>query len=225
MNRCKLLALLVLTLLLAGCAPRYLVDVNGYTAGADAGGFNIQGTFHVIPPKDLQNPLLAAEVARKIGILLVAQGCTLAPADKADYQVSAFYSISSATQAMYDPMYWNSGRIWMRGAGGDYWLPYDNAPSVSFVPVAAQAYLRRLVVRVNATKEKDGKRPVLWVGDAWSKGGSADLRQVLNYLLVAVFEYLGQDTGQAALVTVLADDPAVKQLMSGQPPTPAPADQ
>ena len=54
--------------------------------------------------------------------------------------------------------------------------------------------------------------PPVWVGEARSVGTSSDLRQVLNYLLVADFKEFGKNTGKAVTVEINADNPEVYSL-------------
>ena len=45
------------------------------------------------------------------------------------------------------------------------------------------------------------------MGESVSEGTSSDLRYLINYLLVATFEYLGQDTGKAVRVRLMNVNP------------------
>jgi hypothetical protein len=54
--------------------------------------------------------------------------------------------------------------------------------------------------------------PTVWQCDAVSPGDSGDLRWVVNYLLVAVFDEFGADTGRQVRVTLGAQDERVRRL-------------
>jgi hypothetical protein len=53
---------------------------------------------------------------------------------------------------------------------------------------------------------------VVWIGEAMTGTNVADLRNVVNYLLVAVFEYFGVDTKRQMTLKIPRDDPRVIQI-------------
>jgi hypothetical protein len=57
-----------------------------------------------------------------------------------------------------------------------------------------------------------GKSRTVWVGEARSTGGSSDLRQVLNPMLVAVFEQFGRNTAKALPIILKQNDPRVRDM-------------
>ena len=53
---------------------------------------------------------------------------------------------------------------------------------------------------------------VVWIGEAMSGTSVADLRHVVNYLLVASFQYFGQDTGKKLILKIPRDDPRTVRI-------------
>jgi hypothetical protein len=55
---------------------------------------------------------------------------------------------------------------------------------------------------------------VVWIGEAMTDTSVADLRHVVNYLLVACFEYFGVDTKRQMALRISPDDPRIIQISS-----------
>jgi hypothetical protein len=55
---------------------------------------------------------------------------------------------------------------------------------------------------------------VVWIGEAMISTDAADLRQIVNYLLVAGFEYFGVDTNRQIAIAISPDDPRIVQISS-----------
>ena len=69
-------------------------------------------------------------------------------------------------------------------------------------------------MKVFATKSDDTGRDqqVIWIGEAMLATGASDVRRLINYLLIAGFEYFGQDTGRQMVVEIEPDDPRVLEI-------------
>lgn len=66
-----------------------------------------------------------------------------------------------------------------------------------------------------ATYSKENKMNHVWETHVVSAGPSNDLRLVVPYMVAAMKQYLGTNTGRKVEVTVLEDDPAV-QILRGE---------
>lgn len=200
-----------------GCVVRYNVDVNGYRAPSPSAALAPGAKVFVVADPNAANPLLEREVAQKIGILLEGRGYDSVPPEGADYYVVFGYTIGSGpTVTGVLPVVRPGGTATVNTYGsGGYSYSTVNLPSTtSYVPYSKTLNTRVLILRVvdarkyQATQQVD----VVWAGDTVSSGSSSDLRNVLNYMLVATFEHFGQNTGKAVRHRVPASDPAATSL-------------
>lgn len=210
------LCLLILGLGLTGCAATYQVLVNGYVDPKAPAPFAPGAAFFVIGNKDAQNPLLEKEVKEKSARLLEKMGYRLTPFDKAEYYLLFAYGIGAGRPAVTMPDYSIGIGI---GAGYPGYYGGRNyffaAPWFSYYPaITERVYDRWLILSVIDAKHyrEKGDFRTLWVGEARSTGTSSDLREMINYLLVAAFEQFGKDTKKAVGVDLERADPRVKDL-------------
>ncbi len=208
--------LFLVGLAVAGCAPAtYRVAVNGYVGGTAPLALTPGAGFFVIENKAAQNPLLEQEIRAKINNLLEAHGYELAPFEKADYYLLFSYGIGQGqTVGVTMPDYYPS---WGIGFGSGYPLSYSllwpgYLPYMPYYPTTL--YDKWLLINVIEGKvyREQRKFNTLWVGDARSRGPAADLRVVVNYLLLADFKEFGQNTGKAIKVEISEDDLGLKKL-------------
>jgi hypothetical protein len=214
----KFLIILLLGFSLAGCATYYKIKVNGYTAPNITEQIKPAGFFYVMEDKEAKNPLLEAEAKRKIARLLEERGYPVTTSfDKADYYLLFRYGMgqprSVGVTDYYGSIGWGFG--WGPGWGWGYGGPAVSigAPygwSTSVVTL----YDRWLQIKVVAgppyRTEKISR--TVWVGEAKSSGSSSDLRTTLDYLLIAVFNQFGKNTGKAITVELKQNAPAVSAL-------------
>jgi hypothetical protein len=201
----------------AGCAPlTYRVQINGYTDPTLAEQISPGGSIFVIENKEAKNPLLEKEIRTKIIKLLEGKGYRVAPFEKAEYYLFFACGIGpgrNVTVPMPDYYPYDLGYFSVYPGRGSYLFV---APFFSFGPAYAETlYDRWLLLNVVDGKyyrEKKGEFRTLWVGEARSTGTSADLRTAVNYLLLAVFEQFGQNTGKAVAVEIRDQDLRVKEL-------------
>jgi hypothetical protein len=205
---------LLILVVLTGCAgPRYHIQVNGYTDPEAKAAPAPGATIFVIENKEAKNPLLEKEIKGKINKLLDKQGFRLASYEAAQYYLLFSYGMGSerkVTVAMPEFITgWAVGVTYPPPGSYVYMSPWF-WPS----PVLETQYDRWLMVNVvdgQHYREK-GQFRTLWVGEARSVGSSADLRVVVNYLLVAALSELGKNTGKAVEVDIPPDDPRVRDL-------------
>jgi hypothetical protein len=212
----RLLVLLVIGLGFLGCSSvsTYTIKVNGYTDPGTPGMIKPGGSFCIMENQEAKNPLLEKEIIGKITKLLEVRGHAVTSFEKADYYLFFAYGLGeprsvSVTQDYYGGFGWGWG-------GGYGW----GGPAVGIgIPWGGSTYSANLYDRWLLIKVVEGPAyrtqktsPPIWVGEARSVGTSSDLRQVLNYLLVANFKEFGKNTGQAVTVEVKADNPEVYSL-------------
>lgn len=213
-NRSMLLVLLLATGLSFGCATTYQVRVNGYTDPAAPAPIPASATFFVIENKEAKNPLLEKEIKAKINLLLERRGYVLVPFDKADYYLFFTYGIgpTSAVSVVMPDYPW--------GLSMEYGYYYPRSyffywPGFAYYPAYVEPlYDRWLLLNVVEGKHyrETGQFRTLWVGESRSTGTSADIREVINSLLLAAFAQFGKNTGKAVTVDVKADDPRLLEL-------------
>jgi hypothetical protein len=213
--------MLILVLGLAGCAARYYVQVNGYVDPQTPGPFAPGAAFFVIGNQDAPNPLLEQEVKEKSGKILEKMGYRLTSFENAQYFLLCAYGMGQGSPSVTMPDYSIGIGI---GGGYGYGPGYYGRRSYGFggpffggyYPgfTTERVYERWLILSViDAKHYRDkGEFRTLWVGEARSAGTSSDLREMINYLLVAAFEQFGKDTKKAVGVKLAPADPRVKDL-------------
>ena len=215
----KFLGLLILGILglaVSGCASvrTYQVQVNGYTEGA-APSLAPGASLFVLEDQKAQNPLLEKEIKAKVEFLLEKRGYVLAPYDRADFFLSFAYGMGTPQTVAVTGPTWGFG--WGFGSGycgpgvstGIYWPncgPYSTETQALY-----DRWLRLTVVEGKYYRDT-GKSRTIWVGEARSTGTSSDLREVLNSLLIAAFEQIGQNTGKAVPIQIKQNDPRFSGL-------------
>jgi hypothetical protein len=184
------------------------VGVNGYSASGQNLQINHVSSIYVIEDSNAPNPILEKEIGMKIRKLLNEKGYSIA-ADEANYYLLFDYGMNSG-QTVTDAM-----PIYYPGVYYDY--PYSGIYSynyATYVPYSTVVYSRWLVLRLidgNTFRTSRKGRP-LWIGEVTSTGPSSDLRELINYMLIAAFEHFGQDTGKRVSKYFSEDDERVKLL-------------
>lgn len=208
--------LLLFCLAWLGCAGTYQVRVNGYADPASPAVFTPGASFCVLENPTAPNPLLEREIKAKIERLLTLRGFSLAPLEQAQYVLRFTYGIGPGQSATVVSPDWSigigggGGSGWGGGWGGGYAFLWPGFATYS----TAAVYDRWLLLNVVAAKDyraSDKSRP-LWVGESRSSGASADLREVVNPLLLAAFGEFGKNTGKAVTADLSPNDPRLKEL-------------
>jgi hypothetical protein len=207
-------------LALTGCAaPAYDISVNGYTDLTAPTWIPVGSSFFVIENQKAKNPLLEKEVKDKINRLLEKHGYRVATFEKAEYYLFFNFGIGQErTTTVAMPDYYPFGMAF--GGGGPYRSYFFVSPFTGYYPYTETIYDRWLLINVVDGKfyREKGQWRTIWAGEARSRGTSADLRTVINYLLLADFKEFGKNTGKAISVEIDAQAPTVYGLT---PPPPA----
>jgi len=222
MGRTALSLLLSFCAFLAGCSNQdvrvtaYLSEDLPFPAAGS------QTRIGVVTKSSPEEPLLESEVRRKIEWLLEQRDFEVGPVEDSDYLLTAFFAIDSGRTVIKSyPVYEPGTTItshYFTGRGR--WVTRTTFfPGRTFYePYSYTYFTRHLVLTLYERKqweqagEKDLADVTVWRARAISRGPSSDLRRAIDYLLVASFEYFGQDTGEQVQVTLPASDKRAKTL-------------
>lgn len=202
------IALFLFTLFIAGCAGNYKVDVNSYL-DKDTSIGRTKSIFVLVDTK-VPNPLLAKEVGAKIENYLRADGYTLAKEfSQSDYVLSFAFNIDSGVTKSYSGSY-SSTKYKLNVHTGKYEL----VPQTYSYSGSKTRYTRFLALVLMDTQAllKSGEATPVWVAEVTSRGKKSDLRSVLDYLLVAAFDYYPEDSKGMQRVTLSGSDARVQKL-------------
>jgi hypothetical protein len=199
--------LLTISICATGCTTRYRVHVNGFSELDKP--ISDKASIYVSVDPNSQNPIFDREIKTKVEVLLTSHGYIPAlNVESADYRLAFQVGLDSHRVTGYTPLYRPS-----IGFRGRYWGDYDFGYT-SYVPYFETIYDQWLVMKVFAAgrtaASEDGK--VVWIGEAMTDTSVADLRDVVNYLLVAGFEYFGVDTKRQMALTIGPDDPRIIRI-------------
>ncbi|UCE47582.1 MAG: hypothetical protein JSW47_18535 [Phycisphaerales bacterium] len=191
-----------------GCAASYNVGVNGYSSTGQSVSIPDESSFAVVTDRDVPNPIFQKEVGTKIRKILTDMGY-VGNVEQPDYYLLFDYGIDSG-RSVTDAI-----PIYHRGYYYEHGFPsFHRHGYTTYIPYSSVIYTRWLVLKLfegKAYAESKQAEP-LWICEVASAGVSSDLRETINYLLVAAFEHLGQDTGRQISEVVLRDDERVRAL-------------
>ena len=204
----KLYSILVIMLICtAGCTTTYTVRVNGFSEIGEP--IKDKASIYVTVDPNSRNPIFDKEIKAKIEMLLKSHGYVPAPdVDQADYRLAFHAGLDSHRVTGYTPLY----RPYL-GFHNRYWGSY-NLGYTRYIPYFETFYDQWLVMKVFATGRDDVSEAgqVVWIGEAMIDTSIADIRRVVDYLLVAGFEYFGADTKRQMTLTIGPDDPRIIQI-------------
>jgi hypothetical protein len=215
----KRLFLIMVALVLGGCATAYQVRFNGYLDTERPHKAIERGaSFCVLENKSAKNPILESEIKAKIEMLLVQNGYRLDSYEKADFFLGFNYSIG-AGRTVYEsmPVYIppETGTIRSYEGGREKRTSFITYPGyTTYVPQNFTLYSSSLILDVfDAQRKRDMKeeKPV-WIGETFSSSRNSDLREIIDFLLVAAFEHFGEDTGKSLQISVSGKNPWIRQL-------------
>lgn len=208
--------LLLLLILLQGCAS-YTVKVDGFR-NPDKPLIIAQGTtIHVVEDKEAKNPLLDKEIARKIESMLKLKGYAVSQFDSPVYYVLHGYGIGpertiTRTMPVYQPG--GTATVTKTGPNGTSYSTIQLPGSTTYVPYTTSVAEKWLSLKIIDGKDyrDSGKTTDIWIGEASVTGEGMDLRDMINYLVVGIFDHFGENTGKRLAVDIKEDDPRVKAL-------------
>ena len=205
--------------LCVGCGASYQVEINGYSAPGQSLQIPDAASITVVADSNVPNPILQKEVAAKIEKLLSENGFRVEgvpPSNRGqdardtpdfcllfDYGIDAGRTVTDAVP-IYHPMFYDEYPF-----SGFYWHGYT-----TYMPYSEVLHTRWLILKLiegRAYSASKNAEPA-WIGEVTSVGTSSDLRELLNYMLVAAFEHFGQDTRRQISTAISADDERVRLL-------------
>lgn len=191
-----------------GCTASYNVGVNGYSSTGRSLSIPDESLFVVVTDSNVANPILQKEIGTKIRKILTDMGYAV-NGEQPDYYLLFDYGIDSG-RAVTDVI-----PIYHREYYYDYWYPpfYDHGYT-TYIPYSSVLYTRWLVLKLVDGKAYTESRQAepLWICEVASAGAGSDLRELINYLLVAAFDHFGQDTGRQLVEVIRRDDERVRAL-------------
>lgn len=183
-------------LAMAGCAESYSVSVDGFAETINPMPQNAR--IFVVADPNSENPLFDKEIKTKIVKLLESHSFQPVDEPAAEYRLTFHFGMRS--RLVEDVEFVGGNDLMGRHdvvVNGGYYAPY--------VRNVWDEMLRIKVFRGST---------VVWVGEAVTSKYYADKRQAINYLLVGVFEFFGQNTGRQETVEIKEKDPRIAELSS-----------
>ena len=199
-----LISILICT---TGCSTAYTVHVNGFSK-LDEPIIEKTSIYVTVDPNS-QNPIFDNEIKTKIEFLLKEQGYVPASdIELSDYRLAFQIGLDSRKVSGYTPLY-RPFVSFHDSYWGDYHFGYT-----SYVPYVDTYYDQWLVLRVFDADPDTAPQTeqVFWIGEAVMDTSVADLRRVVDYLLVAGFEYFGVDTRKQVTLKIPPDDPGIIRI-------------
>jgi hypothetical protein len=191
--------------------------VNTYLGGGGRAPFEPGTRFAVLDRENPDNPLLENKIKLTIRALLERQGYQAAPLEQAEFGLEVRYGSGRdrVIKRTYEPDYGWPG--YYHGFYPGYYWPYSPwgwGTGWNAVTYTEVQYTHDLQVFVfdGERYRSDGTREMIWVGECMSRSPSPDLRTALAYMLTALFDHFGEDTGKGVEVEIRMDDPRVLLL-------------
>jgi hypothetical protein len=209
-------ALLVL-LLLQGCTSSYMVRVDGFLNPERPLIITPGTAIHVVDDKEAKNPILDKEVTKKIENMLKLKGYSISQFDGPVYYVLHGYGIGQErTVTRTLPVYQPGGTaiVTRTGRSGTSYSTIQLPGSTTYVPYAASVTDKWLSLKIIDGKDyrESGKVTDIWIGEASVTGESMDLRNILNYLVIGIFDHFGENTKKQLTVNIREDDTRLRIL-------------
>jgi hypothetical protein len=211
--------LFLLLILLQGCVSSYPVKVSCFLDPGKPLIMTPGTTIHVVDDKESKNPLLDKEVKGKLEDMLKLKGYSISQFDGPHYYVLHGYGRGherTVTHTM--PIYQPGGTaiVTKSGRSGTSYSTIQLPGSTIYVPYTTAVTDKWLSLKIVDGKDymDSGKTTEIWIGEASVTGESPDLRDMLNYLIIGIFEHFGENTGKELTVNIREDDPRIKILFA-----------
>ena len=192
-----------------GCSASYNVAVNGYTASGESVQIPQAASIAVVTDSNVPNPILEKEVAVKIEKLLAEQGYSTG-ADQPDYYLTFNYGIDAGRTVTDAIPIHHPGFFYDRYPYESFhWYGYT-----TYMPYSEVIHTRWLLLKLYGGEayRASGSAEPAWIGEIASAGMSSDLREIVNYMLIAAFEHFAEDTQRQITEIIYRDDERVWML-------------
>lgn len=225
MNPISWTAVLAVSLVTAAGCRTYNVAFNGY-GSSDRRPCDRSATFAFVPNSDAANPLLEQEVGEKLALLLASHGYNRGNVENAQCGLLVAYGIGEPnSRAVGLPVYTQgqTTTATAHGPGGNTVVAVTTPGTTTYMQVTVTKYSRWLnVTAVDLEALRTTRKlSVVWVGGVASSGRNSDLREVMNYLIIAVGDRFGWVTQKALHLSLSSSDERAVALMEGKTPPPA----
>lgn len=205
---------------LSGCATYYPVRINDYLSTTQARSPFLPGaTFFVMENRNDVNPILEAENKSKIERMLIGLGYGIASYDQADLFLDFSYSMSPGMNTTEIRPIYNPGgteTIQTYRSSGRTSTSIVTLPGyTTYAPYRVTVYTSSLILNVldaGELRNRNAKK-IIWIGENSLTSENPDLRDTINYLLVAAFERFGQSTERSIITNISENDPRIKKLI------------
>jgi len=204
---------------LCSCTRNYSIVIDTYAdKQCIPQGIRSGSSFAIFSAKD-ENPLFSKELAQKIAQVLNNRNYNVESIEKADYVLLFKSSISSTTQqisvAKHIPGETQTKNR-TKKSGESYSETITSSGTTVYVPEDYTFFTGNLNIYVCDAESyrRDKKEKQIWSGFAISSGKENDLRQLVDYLLIATFSYFGEDTKKSVKIDMAQDNEQVRQLRS-----------
>jgi len=198
----------LLFVFVSGCIQGHIVRVNGFLeAGAS---IRDKAAVYVAADPNSHNPIFTKEIKGKIERLLSDRGYSaLDEENMADYRLAFAFGVTPRQVSGFQH-YYGPGWFTYDGHGRHYYGWFG-----TYVPYSETYHDQWLTMRLSDTGRQEAalKGTVIWVGEAVSSEYRADLRQTINYLLAAIFEYFGEDTKRQTALRIRQNDPRLTPII------------
>jgi len=209
MKSYKIILLNLSILILASCAKEGVMRMTTNTfANKEVipQGFKAGSSFY-ISAKQKGDELFKKEVSQKIATILKNKGFETKNSYYADYHLNFSFAMKKSTHVRDVPVYIPDYGFWYYNR---YHYPYgyDYGYRIAYVPEEYTLFNKILLIEVY---KNGGKIPV-WQGMTDFYEEESDLRNDIDYLLVTLFKYFGQDTKKYVKTRINEDDEEVRIL-------------
>ncbi len=195
----------------AGCTPAYRVHVNTFSELATP--LSPTASIYVVTDANAPNPILARQIEAKITELLRGRGYRPAETAKAaEYLLTSQIGIGLERVMDYAPFHGPFGGFYYGGHGRGWGFGYT-----TYVPYIDTVYVHQLRMKLFAGNAGTTREKLVWLGEATVGTDDPELREAVNYLLVACVEYLGADTREWVTMKIRRDDPRILAIAADRP--------
>ncbi len=225
--------LLAVVSMAAGCTPSVRVDVTGYRAANRAFPSPEEAqTVAIVTATDLGETLLMDEVAEKVDWLLRERGYKVTTKDSAVYLLECWFSMDPGqmVEEYERPIRHEVGYHYHSGGySGYHWateIRSGRTYAIHCKHLNLTLYDKASYDAIEAEEaaEADDKQikqmvegSAIWQCTAGTCNSGSDLRWIMNHLLLAAFEVLGEDTGKQRSITIKEDNERFVQLSEIKP--------
>ncbi|HOU37195.1 MAG TPA: DUF4136 domain-containing protein [Candidatus Omnitrophota bacterium] len=204
---------------MSGCASSYRVRVNGYLdTSLERAAISPQSSFCVIENRSASNPIFESQIRSKIEQLLARKGFAIKPCDSADFHMGFTYALGAGqavTDVRREYTLGETGTVITHGPDGEVHTSTVLMPArTTYVPYQYTEHTAMLTLEVTDAAGvrvgKEGKK--VWIGESSMTVRDPDRRDIVNYLLAAVFDHFAENTPKSIIAVIPENAPRVEAI-------------